>query len=104
MEYLNKNNSILFYNKNIKRCYEDNLLYFCIEKVVISDTIGWRFIDVLHLIGILVLTTVLVEILLIVCMVTMIVFAVSNISTVIPCRYIFTSRKIDSIYFQTIGN
>ena len=72
------------------------LLDLSVEKVMVSNAVRRSFINILNLISILVLTAMLIKILLVVDMVAVIILAVRNIGTVIPCFFAFW-KKFDSI-------
>lgn len=59
-------------------------LNFGIEKMMISNTIRWSFINILKLIGILMLSTTLIEILFVLSMIAVIVFTICYICSIIP--------------------
>ena len=63
---------------------KNNLLNLRIKEMMIPYSIGWSFVDILHLVCILVLASVLVEILFIVNMIAIIVFTVCYIRSVVP--------------------
>ena len=74
-----------------------NLLDFWIEEMVIPDTIRWCLVNVFHLVSILVLACVLIKILFVVNMVAVVVLAICNIRTIVPCWQVSLSWKINSI-------
>jgi hypothetical protein len=68
-----------------------------IEEVVISNPIGWSLVNIFHLICILVLATMFVEILLEVNVIAVIVLAVCNSSTIVPCWNVSPSWIVNSL-------
>ena len=65
--------------------------------MMVSNSVRWRLVYVFHLVGILVLTSMFVEILLIVDVIAIIILAVCNSGTIVPCWYVPFSWKINSI-------
>ena len=70
--------------------------------MMIPDTIRWGFIYVFHLIGILMLSGMLIEILLVVNMVAVIVLAVRYIGPVVPCWNVSLSWEVNSIKYMRV--
>lgn len=74
------------------------LLDFRIKEMMISDAVWWSFIDIFHLISILMLTAMFIKVLFIMGMVAMIIFTIGHICSIIPLWYVSFSWEVNSIY------
>ena len=73
------------------------IFYLLIVKCVILIAIRWRFIYIFQLISILFLTHILIKILFVLSMITMVVFTINHMCSVIKLWYSFVSWKISTI-------